>query len=73
MRVTIPVDEGDQYRTGDIHFSKNTVLAEKVLLKNMELKKGEVFNRSQLRAGLEENQKAYGDQGYIYASLQPGS
>jgi outer membrane protein insertion porin family len=71
MRVTIPVDEGDQYRTGDIHFSKNTVLPEQVLLKNMELKKGEVFNRSQLRAGLEENQKAYGDLGYIYASLQP--
>ena len=71
MRVTIPVDEGDQYRTGDIHFSKNTVIAEKVLLKNMEMKKGEVFNRSQLRAGLEENQKAYGDQGYIYASLNP--
>ncbi|HSE42169.1 MAG TPA: outer membrane protein assembly factor BamA, partial [Acidobacteriota bacterium] len=71
MRVTIPVEEGDQYRTGDIHFSKNTVLAETVLMKNMEMKKGEVFNRSQLRAGLEENQKAYGDQGYIYASLQP--
>src|SRR5262245_32478037 len=71
MRIIIPVDEGDQYRTGDIHFSKNTVLSEKVLLKNMELKKGEVFNRSLLREGLEENQKAYGDQGYIYASLQP--
>jgi outer membrane protein insertion porin family len=37
----------------------------------MELKKGEVFNRSLLRSGLEENQKAYGDQGYIYASLNP--
>jgi outer membrane protein insertion porin family len=71
MRLVIPVDEGDQYRTGDIHFLKNTVLNEKVLLKNMELKKGEVFNRSLLREGLEANQKAYGDQGYIYASLQP--
>jgi outer membrane protein insertion porin family len=71
MRIIIPVDEGDQYRTGDIHFTKNTVLTEKVLLKNMELKKGEVFNRSLLRSGIEENQKAYGDQGYIYANLQP--
>ncbi len=71
MRLTIPVDEGDQYRVGDIHFLKNTVLTEAVLLKNMELKKGQVFNRSLLREGIEENQKAYGDQGYIYASLNP--
>lgn len=71
MRLTIPVDEGDQYRVGDIHFLKNTVLTEAVLLKNMELRKGQVFNRSLLREGLEENQKAYGDQGYIYASLNP--
>jgi hypothetical protein len=35
------------------------------------LKKGEVFNRSLLKKGLEDIQKLYGDEGYIYTSVGP--
>src|SRR5262245_15088287 len=72
MRITIPVEEGNQFRTGDITFTGNTVFNAAVLQKNFrQLQKGEVFNRGVLRTGIEDAQAAYGNQGYIYASLGP--
>ncbi len=72
MRITIPVDEGNQFRTGDITFTGNTVLDSAALQQNFKgLQKGEVFNRSLLKVGVEDAQSMYGDEGYIYASLGP--
>lgn len=71
MKMTIPVEEGKQYKTGEITFEGNTVFTAEQMRPYLELQKGKVFNRSQLRKGLDELQKLYGDQGYIYASLGP--
>jgi outer membrane protein insertion porin family len=72
MRIIIPVEEGSQFRTGDITFTGNTVFDSATLERSFkELKKGEVFNRGMLRTGIEAAQGSYGDEGYIYASLGP--
>lgn len=71
IKMTIPVQEGNQYKVGDITFEGNTVFTDEQLRPLLELKKGAVFNRGQLKKGMEEVQKIYGDQGYIYASLGP--
>lgn len=71
MKLTIPVVEGDQYKTGDITFTGNKVFAAQKLLPTMELKKGTTFNRSLLKKGMDEIQKMYGDQGYIYTGVGP--
>jgi outer membrane protein insertion porin family len=72
MRIVIPVEEGSQFRTGDITFTGNTVFDSATLQRSFkDLEKGEVFNRGMLRTGIEAAQGMYGDQGYIYASLGP--
>jgi outer membrane protein insertion porin family len=71
MKLTIPVEEGKQYNTGEITFEGNTVFTDEQMRPLMELEKGKVFNRGQMKKGLEAIQKLYGDQGYIYASLGP--
>ncbi len=71
MTLTIPVQEGHQYRVGDISFTGNTVFKAEKLLPRIPLKKGKVFNRGMLKEGVEEIQKIYGDVGYIYVSIGP--
>lgn len=72
MRILIPVEEGSQFRTGDITFTGNTVFDSPTLERSFkDLEKGEIFNRGLLRTGIEAAQAEYGDQGYIYASLGP--
>ena len=71
IKMTIPVEEGNQYKTGEITFEGNTVFTDEQLRPLLELKQGTVFSRGLLKKGMEEIQKVYGDQGYIYASLGP--
>lgn len=71
MKMTIPVVEGDQYRTGDVTFTGNKVFPAQKLQPTMALKKGTIFNRSLLKKGMDEIQKMYGDQGYIYTGVGP--
>ena len=71
MKITIPINEGNQFTTGNVTFSGNTVFPSAQLLPFIPLQKGKVFNRSLLKKGLEEIQTLYGNRGYIYASLGP--
>ena len=71
MKLVIPVREGRQYKVGNIVFVGNTVFDSKSLLPMIPLQQGKVFNRSLLKEGVDEIQKIYGDQGYIYVSIGP--
>jgi outer membrane protein insertion porin family len=71
MKISIPVREGRQYKVGDVNFTGNTVFDSQRLISKMELRKGEVFDRSQLKQGVEDIQAMYGDVGYIYVSVGP--
>lgn len=71
MDITVPIDEGDQYRLGTITFKGNKSLPNSKALRTLfPLKDGDVFNRKKFAKGLENLKSAYGSQGFInYAPI----
>lgn len=65
--VTIPVQEGRQYRMASLKLEGATVFTEDKLRKLYEVKLGEVYNYSQVEAGNEAVRNLYQSLGYIYA------
>jgi len=69
--ITIPVEEGDQYRVGEVKVSGNKLLPTKLITLILQLKKGEVFNNKKLWDGLKDLQELYGNRGYIMINILP--
>lgn len=65
--VTIPVQEGRQYRMASLKLEGATVFEEEKLRKLYEVKLGGVYNYSQVEAGNEAVRTLYQSKGYIYA------
>ena len=65
--VTIPVEEGRQYRMVSLRIEGATVFPEEKLRKLYELKLPSVYNYSQVEAGNEAVRTLYQSKGYIYA------
>ncbi|HLB88357.1 MAG TPA: POTRA domain-containing protein [Terriglobales bacterium] len=63
--VTVHVDEGPQYRLGDIRFVGETVFPPEELRKLIPLREGELFNVAKIRDGIEALRKMYRSKGYI--------
>jgi len=70
--ITMPVDEGQQYRLGTITFTGNKrVTNVKALRSLFKLKDGQIFDASLIGKGLENMRKAYGQLGYINFTAVP--
>jgi len=70
--ITLAIDEGEQYRLGEITFKGNKALNNaKALRALFPIKDGDVFDRSKIAKGLESLQKAYGQFGYINFTSVP--
>ncbi|MCX7895605.1 MAG: outer membrane protein assembly factor BamA [Thermoanaerobaculum sp.] len=65
--VTIPIQEGRQYRIASLKIDGATVFPHDHLRKFYELKFGGVYNYSQVEAGNEAIRTLYHSRGYIYA------
>ncbi|MBV9339808.1 MAG: outer membrane protein assembly factor BamA [Acidobacteria bacterium] len=66
MDITVPIEEGDQYRLGSITFKGNKAIANTAALRSLfPIKDGDVFNRQKIAKGLDNLKNAYGTQGYI--------
>jgi outer membrane protein insertion porin family len=64
--ITVPIQEGDQYRLKEITFSGNKALNNNAALRKIfSIKDGDIFNREIIAKGLEALRKAYGEYGYI--------
>jgi len=64
--ITMPIDEGEKYRLGEITFKGNKAVTNTAALRNLfPIKDGDVFDRSKIAKGLESLGKAYGQLGYI--------
>lgn len=59
------VRQGQQYRTGDIHFVRATQSSEPELRDLFPIQRGEIFSREKIAKGLENLRRLYGAQGYI--------
>ncbi|MFQ5766796.1 MAG: outer membrane protein assembly factor, partial [Acidobacteriota bacterium] len=66
--ITVPIEEGPEYRVGQISFSGNTVFDQELLRSAVPLQSGDVFNSDALRNGLDNIESLYTQKGYFYAS-----
>ena len=71
IEIRIRVDEGPQYRVGDITFTGNTVFETERLERLVVLDAGDVFSDEQFQESQRNVQSLYWDDGYIYSTLAP--
>ncbi len=73
LKVKIRIDEGQQFKFGDVEFGGDLVAGPETeeLRKKLESKKGDVFRASALRADVTNLTDVLGDQGYAFANVEP--
>jgi outer membrane protein insertion porin family len=72
--ITMPIEEGDQYRLGKITFKNNKAISNTAALRSLfPLKDGDIFSREKIAKGLEALRKAYGEFGYINFTSVPST
>lgn len=69
--IMIPIHEGDQYKTGEVHLQGDFIEKEEDLQKKVEIAQGEVFNRGKVRKTVMAMTEIYADQGYAHADIVP--
>ncbi|MCH7760686.1 outer membrane protein assembly factor BamA [candidate division TA06 bacterium] len=69
--IVIKVEEGPQYRLGEISIEGNQLFSEEKLIEKMKLKEGEVYNREKMDESLMEFYNLYTEEGYIYVNVNP--
>jgi outer membrane protein insertion porin family len=69
--VTIPVEEGDQYRLGRLVIRGNKLFKQAQIEPILRLKTGDIFNLGKVRKSIENYQKLYGAYGYINFTATP--
>ncbi|HEV2350376.1 MAG TPA: outer membrane protein assembly factor BamA [Terriglobia bacterium] len=71
VNITIPIEEGDQYRLGKFTIRGNKLFPQKVLAPVLQLKTGDIFDLGKVRKSLENYTKLYGQFGYINFTANP--
>jgi outer membrane protein insertion porin family len=70
ISILISIQEGDQYRIGDVTL-KGDLIDEEDIKKKAGIKKGEIFNREKLRKAVMAITEFYADKGYANAEITP--
>lgn len=75
LAITIPIEEGPQFRIGAIGVEGNEAFSDEELLEVLDLESGDVFNLQQVRGANESIQTKYADAGYQQVAVvpQPGN
>lgn len=68
--ITIRIDEGRQYRVGDIRFEGNTIFQTPILYASLGLLPGDVFSPEVLDEDVERLTNIYGSVGYLDTSVR---
>jgi outer membrane protein insertion porin family len=63
--IDVNIDEGAQYRVGQVTFSGNTQFDSESLMRVFGMRPSEVFNSELIRKGFENLKKLYGARGFI--------
>ncbi len=71
LRVTYPVEEGEQYTVARITLSGHTVLASSELSEGLVLHEGDIFRRNLLRQDMSLLTDRYGERGYAFVDIRP--
>ncbi len=77
VKIKIWVYEGKKIYLRNIHFDGNTVYSEKELIRQLDFKKGDAYNKDRFDKNLHQNEdnsdvtSLYADNGYLAARLKP--
>lgn len=71
MRLTIPVEEGERYRFGEITIEGNKVYSDQALLRVFRNKPGTWLKTDLIDEGLESVRDLYANTGYMFARIEP--
>lgn len=71
--ITIRIDEGEQYEVGEVDFSGDILFPRDELSTAIEINKRKVFSYEVVQRDLMNLQAKYGDLGYAYTNVEPGT
>lgn len=71
VKLTVPIEEGSQYKVGKIDIEGNSVFSGPEILARVPLRPGMVFNDSALKYSTKRLEEDYGERGYFYVSIDP--
>lgn len=71
IHITIPVEEGPQFRVKTLNINGDTAVSSDEILKNIKTKVGGIYNVSQLRQDILAVTDLYSQKGYAYADANP--
>jgi outer membrane protein insertion porin family len=71
LYITIPIEEGEQYKIGKIDFKGDLLLPRDEYFRRMSVHAGEQFNRSKLGQDIQKLNDLYKDAGYAYVNIMP--
>ncbi len=71
MYITLNIEEGAQYRLGSIDVKGDLLETREFFLKRLQVKPGEIFNRSKLAADMNRLTDFYKDRGFAYVNPTP--
>ncbi len=69
--VTIPVDEGEQFRVNSVRFRGNRIFTEKQLAEKVTLARGDILSNIELRNTIEAITDIYSNEGYLNTVVYP--
>lgn len=67
--VTVKVNEGPKFKIRDIRFGGEVLFEEEKLLKDIQLKSGDVYSEELLRTDIQKLTELYQDEGYAFANV----
>ena len=71
LEISIRVEEGPQYRVGEVRITGNTVFATDEVLKPLQIAKRGVFSREVLQRDILTLTDRYSERGYLFADVAP--
>ncbi|SNY97312.1 outer membrane protein assembly factor BamA [Halomonas sp. hl-4] len=68
--ITLNVDEGEQYRVGDVRFAGDLEIGEQEAQDLLTIERGEIFSRQELNASTEALRQRLGAEGFAFADVE---
>ncbi|MGM0856677.1 MAG: outer membrane protein assembly factor BamA [Pseudomonadota bacterium] len=68
--ITLNVDEGSQYRVGDVRFTGDLEIGEQEARDLLTVERGEIFSRQEFNASTEAVRKRLGAEGFAFADVE---
>ena len=71
LEISIRVEEGPQYRVGEVRLSGNTVFATDEILRPLQIAKRGIFSREVFQRDILTLTDRYSERGYLFADIAP--